>query len=48
MAKAQQKSGTGFAQIAGFAAVWTALLLIVVSVLGTVIMRRVSHISQKS
>jgi hypothetical protein len=34
-------SGNGFGQAAVFAAMWTVLLLLIISVVGTIIMRRV-------
>ena len=35
----------GVSNASAFAAMWTALLLIVISVFGTIIMRRVSNLS---
>mmetsp|Transcript_8380 Transcript_8380/g.7507 ORF Transcript_8380/g.7507 Transcript_8380/m.7507 type:complete len:185 (-) Transcript_8380:119-673(-) len=40
LAKKQTEGQNGFGEVAAFAAVWTALLLIAISVIGTVIMRR--------
>lgn len=37
-----QKKGGGNSQSAGFAAMWTAILLVVISIVGTVVLRRVS------
>jgi len=40
LSSGQQNNSQSFARVAAFAAIWTSILLIVISILGTVIMRR--------